>query len=76
MRGDALDALVARVFGLEPAEISDDLGPEDVEPWDSLKQLELIVALEEHYGFKFEIEEVFRIFTIGDIRRILSERGL
>ena len=70
-----LESIAARVFGLELGTVHYELGPEDVLTWDSLGQLDLIVALEKHYGLRFEIEEIFEIFTLGDIARILAAKG-
>lgn len=71
-----LHAIAARAFGLDASAVHPGLGPEDVEAWDSLGQLDLIVAVEKHFGLTFEIEEVFEIFTLGDIARILAAKGV
>lgn len=74
--GDDLHRIVAEVFKIEMADVRDEMGSQDIEAWDSLGQLKLIAALEKHYGMRFEISEVFEIFCIADIRRIIQQKGL
>ncbi len=68
--------IIAELFEIEVKDIHDELTPNDVEKWDSLGQLALIAALEAHYRITFEIEEIFEIFNIGDIKKLLIKRGL
>lgn len=69
-----LHAIVADVFDVPAEHVTPSLGPEDVERWDSLGQLALIEAVEGHFGVRFEVEEVFEIFTVGDIERLLQAK--
>ena len=68
--------IVSEVFEIEINGISDEHGPDDIEKWDSLGQLSLISSLESHYRTTFEIEEIFEIFTIADIKKLLAKRGI
>ena len=68
--------IVASVLGIEPGEVHDELSPADVIGWDSLVQLELILALEAEYNVRFSQEDVLQIFTLGDIQRLLLAKGV
>ena len=68
--------IVAETFDIETDEIDDAKGPDDIESWDSLGQLRLISAIENHYLITFEFGEMFEIMTIGDIKRILVKKGV
>jgi len=68
--------IVSEVFEIEINDINDEHGPDDIEKWDSLGQLSLISSLESHYRTTFEIEEIFEIFTIADIKKLLAKRGI
>lgn len=68
--------VVSEVFEIDINGINDELGPNDIAGWDSLGQLRLISALESHYKITFEIAEIFEIFKIKDIARLLEKRGL
>ena len=67
---------IAEVFRMKVEDIRDDLGPGDIENWDSLGQMRLICALESRYRVTFEIAEMFEILTIGDIKKILTRKGI
>ncbi len=73
---DDLYKIIAEIFKIKPGNINDNLGPNDIEAWDSLGQLRLISALETHYRVTFDIAEIFEIFTIGDIKRLLAKKGI
>lgn len=68
--------IVSEVFKIEPEVIKDEWGPEDISEWDSLGQLKIITAIETHYKIRFETTEVFEIFSIGDIKKLLAKRGI
>ena len=68
--------IISETFEININDIEEELGPDEIETWDSLCQLRLIEAIEEHYKITFEIAEIFEIFKIGDIVRLLKKRGL
>jgi len=68
--------VVSEVFEIDINGIKDEHGPDDIEKWDSLGQLSLISSLEMHYRITFEIEEIFEIFTIADIKKILVKKRI
>ncbi len=72
---DNLYRIVGEAFKVKAQELNDDLGPDDIEAWDSLGQLRLIAAIESHYKITLEISEIFEIFTIKDIRCLLIKKG-
>jgi len=71
-----LNQIITDTFEIDVEDINDSLSPENVEKWDSLGQLQLLATIEAHYNISFEINEVFQIFNLGDIRRILIEKGI
>lgn len=72
---EEVDEIVAEVFEIDVHKVTDDLGPDGIEKWDSMGQLALIGAIEAKFRVTFEIEEIFEIFTIGDIKKILKKKG-
>lgn len=68
--------IIADVFEINAGDVNDNSGPSNIEKWDSLGQLALIGALENHYKITLEIEEIFEIFEVGDIKRILAKKGV
>lgn len=66
--------VVRDVFRLPDEKIEDHWTSNEIEAWDSLGHLNLILGLEREFGVKFETEEIFEIRTIGDIGRILANK--
>lgn len=54
-------------------EIDDSFGPNQIEDWDSLTQVELVTELEEKFEISLEVEDVSRMYTIGNIKKILRK---
>jgi len=69
------EELVARVFGLQPEDVIDASGPENVEEWDSLGHLNLVMEVEEVYGVVLSTDDALDIVDVASLKRVLSERG-
>ena len=60
--------VIATVLGKAAGSLSDNDSPLSVGSWDSLKQMQLIVALEEKFNFRFsEDEPVFELLNVGKL---------
>jgi acyl carrier protein len=70
-----VEALLADVLQVPAATITDDLAMEGVEAWDSLKHMELVVALEEAFGVELTFDEIVRMRSVGEIKRVLGARS-
>jgi len=71
-----VEDVLAEVLQLRPAEITDDLTMKDVESWDSLKHMELIVALETAFSVQLTFEEIVAMQSVREIKRVLAERSV
>ena len=71
-----LKALLADVLQLSEAAIADDLAMENVEAWDSLRHMELIVALEQAYRLELSFDEIVSMRTVAQIRKVLGAHGV
>jgi acyl carrier protein len=70
------EAVVGRVFGLNPADIDDTTSPDTVAVWDSLGHITLVIELETAYGVSFSPEEALSLMSVGKIKSVLTERGV
>ena len=55
---DRIKSVMAAVFDMSPKNISDDASPHDIEAWDSLKHMNLILALEDEFDIQFDEAEI------------------
>ena len=56
------------------ADVTADSSPETIENWDSVHHLNLVLALEEEYGFEFSPEEMDQAKTVGSLALVVSAR--
>lgn len=71
-----LESVFASVLN-QPAEaLSDETSPNTVSAWDSLRHLELVMAVEAAYGITFETAEVTTIRSLGAMREALRHKGV
>jgi acyl carrier protein len=62
------------VFGRDDMELTPELSAKDVMGWDSFKQIEIMIAVEEQYGVKFRTRELESLQNVGDlVRAVLAK---
>ncbi|OOM74169.1 acyl carrier protein [Clostridium sp. BL-8] len=74
---EAFKKIIKSVWSLKNVEeIEDSFGPDEIKAWDSLSHIELVVALEEEFEISIAVQDVSRLYTIGDIKRTLVKYGV
>ena len=68
--------VLAKLFKIEPATIDDDSSMDNIEAWDSLNHLKLVLALESAFDVSFTEEESVEILNFALIKEVLSEHGI
>ncbi|MCY6371925.1 acyl carrier protein [Clostridium ganghwense] len=69
---EKLNKIICDAFGIREVEsIKDEHGPDEIEGWDSMAHVELVTQLEETFEIAMEVIDVSRMYTIGDIKKIL-----
>ncbi|MDB6140153.1 MAG: Acyl carrier protein, partial [Verrucomicrobiaceae bacterium] len=71
-----LQATVSAVLGIPESAVTDDTSPDSVSGWDSVKHLNLVMALEEAFGTSFSPEETMDMTSVKLMRLILEEKGI
>ena len=54
--------------------VSPDSTPDTVEAWDSVRHLNLMLALESEYGFELSPEEMDEAKSIGQIAQLVASK--
>lgn len=62
------------IFDDDGIRISDDTTADDIEDWDSLEHINLIVAVEKEFGIKFSMGEVNGMKNVGEMADIILQR--
>lgn len=64
--------VMSEVLNINADSINNDSSPFNIENWDSLKHMNLIVALEEEFKVQFDDEEIVDSMGFASIVNILS----
>ena len=51
-------------------------GPDEIEEWDSMAHLNLVMAVGEEFGVELDFNEIMGIGTVGDILKIIKIKEL
>jgi len=70
-----LTTLAARVFGVDAGTLSDDSTNRTTPNWDSARHIELLLTIEVAYEVQFSMAEISRMYSLGDMRAVLAEKG-
>jgi acyl carrier protein len=70
-----LREIMIDVFDIDELEINDATTAEDVEEWDSLSHVRLVVAVERKFGFKFKNSEIESLKTVGDLVGLIQAKA-
>lgn len=71
-----LRAILSQLLGVPVEAISDESSNETMESWDSVKQLNIVLALEEQFSVSFDEELALEIVSVPLIRTALIDCGV
>ena len=73
---DKLVKLLSDVFEIKEIELTLDLVKDDIDSWDSLKQMDLVVSIENNYNISLEMEEIVKMSSVKSIVEIIESKNL
>lgn len=71
---ERLQEIFRDIFDDEKLIITEEMSANDIEDWDSLAQINLIIAIEKEFKVKFRLEEVSNLKNIGEMLELLSKK--
>lgn len=71
---ETLTPIFRDVFLRDDLVLRDDMTAKDIVDWDSFKQIEIIIAVQEHYGIKFRTRELDSLNNVGDLVRLIASK--
>jgi len=69
-----LSEIFSEIFMRDDIALEPGLTAKDVKGWDSFKQIEIIMALEEEYGIQFNTRELDRLQNVGDLVAVVLSK--
>lgn len=65
--------IVSQVMAVPLEQLNEESSPDTVKNWDSLKHMNLILALEEEFNITFSDEEIVEMLSVEIIVEVLKE---
>lgn len=62
------------LFGDDDLVLTTDTTADDVDGWDSIKHISLIVAVEDRFGIKMKTSEIEGLANVGDLTNKIEEK--
>ena len=71
---ETLTEIFREIFDNPNLVLQDAMTAADVENWDSLNHIDLIVAIEKKFKVKFTTREVTSLKTVGDLAELIQKK--
>lgn len=55
----------------ETEELYDEMSADNLEEWDSLASMSLVIQLEKKFAIKFEFDDVIQMDSLGSVKRVV-----
>lgn len=62
------------VFDDEDLEVNDSTNSSDIEDWDSLEHITLVVSMEKEFNLKFDLKEVNKLANVGEMVDLIASK--
>jgi acyl carrier protein len=69
-----LKRVILTALKLDDWNIEDETIATQVPGWDSLNHVNVILAVEKHFGVRFKPVEILKLKNIGDLQRLLTSK--
>ena len=67
--------IFADIFGNPDIQLSESTTADDIEKWDSLTNVNLIMAIEKEFGIRFALGELKQLKNVGEMMRLVQEKS-
>ena len=64
---DKMEEIFTDIMDLKDIKLNDETFADDIEEWDSLSHIQIIVAIEKAFGIKFSSQEMITWKNVGDM---------
>ncbi len=72
---EKMNEIFRNVFDDESIILQDETSAEDIDDWDSLEQINLIVAIENEFAMMFDMSEVADLANVGEMVDLILSKA-
>jgi acyl carrier protein len=65
--------IASDIFGVAADKITAESSPETIENWDSMRHLNLVLAIEEKFGVQLDPEDIERMKNVGAVAELVEK---
>ena len=69
-----LEIIFRDVFDDEDIQINVDMTANDIDEWDSLAQIRLILEIEKRFSLHFDASEIEKLENVGQMAELISQK--
>ena len=66
--------IIRDVFDDDSLIVTGDTCAKDIEDWDSIAQMDIVLAVERHFRVRFRPEEIASLKNVGDMLKLVLDR--
>lgn len=70
---DILTGIFDDIFDIGPLKLTPETTARDIDGWDSLAHIRLIITVEKEFKIKFSASEVGKLEKVGDLVKLIEE---
>jgi len=71
---EKLNDMFRDFFSDDSISLQADTTANDIQGWDSLNHLNLLIAIESEFGFRFQTSEIERLTNVGDLVAAIQKK--
>lgn len=68
--------VLEKILLIDESQYGDELGPDEIDTWDSLASVSIAAGVEEEFGYRLSPEQMAMLECIGDIKAALRSGGV
>ena len=72
---EELNEIFRDIFDDDSIELTPETNSDDIEDWDSLEHINLVVDIEKKFNIKFSMDEVTGMKNVGEMVQIIKARA-
>jgi len=69
---ERLKTVLAQILDIAPQAIDEAASPATISSWDSLKQMQIMLAVEDEFGVQFTDDQIHELQSYASIRQALG----
>ena len=71
---EKIKKVISETFQIKESSITSQTNMQDIDSWDSLTHMELIVSLEDEFSIEFTADEIMAMTDVEKIEKVVGEK--